>query len=419
MTVDRLVAAVRAAIGELGAGPLGRVAAVGIAGIAESGAPLGRDGRAQAPIIAWNDPRGGEVVDRLHRRFGAELERWIGQRLRAVSSVAKLGWLVDRGAGPVSRWLGVPELALHALTGVQATEFSLAARTGAYHIGDRRYVPEVVQTLGLGIEVFPPVLAAGCPMGQVSPAAATWSGLPAGVPVTLGGHDHLAGRAGAGVRHTDLANSVGTAETVLAGDQPWPDVDRALSLRVAVTLMPGGKKWALLASAARAGIVRAAVADVLGGSAEELDRHARGGARIALSDAAIEAAAHGEPFELPQGPQEAVWNGVLDGLAARTWEAVDRLRQTVSAPRPATAEGSGGPTATSGLVVFGGGSRSRPWLEAKAAARPATPVWRSGAQEAVARGAALWAGVAAGWWPSPEAGPQVPRERVIPPVLRR
>ena len=417
MTVDRLLAAVRDAIRKLGADSAPRVASVGIAGIAESGAPVGRDGRAQAPVIAWNDPRGAEVVDRLHRRFGSELERWIGQRLRTVSSVAKLGWLLDHGAGPVFRWLGVPELALQALTDAQATEFSLVARTGGYHVRDRCFLPAVMETLGLGVEVFPTVLAAGCPMGHVSPEAAAWSGLPARIPVTIAGHDHLAGQAGSGGRRVDLANSVGTAETVLAGDQPLPDVDRALSLRVAVTLMPGGKRWALLASAARAGIVRAAVAEALGCSAEELDRCAGGGPRVALDDSAIEAAAHGQPFELPEGSPGDVWTGVLHALSARTWHAVDRVRQISGAPATAAPEAIAG--CDPGLVVYGGGCRSRPWLEAKAAACPATPVWRSGAQEAAARGAALWAGVAAGWWPSPDSGPQVRLERVIPEEARR
>jgi xylulokinase len=55
------------------------------------------------------------------------------------------------------------------------------------------------------------------------------------------------------------------------------------------------------------------------------------------------------------------------------------------------------------LVVFGGGSRSPVWLRAKAAAL-GMPVVR-GSAEAVARGAALVAGVAAGWWATPAAGP--------------
>jgi xylulokinase len=463
MTVESLIDAVGRTCQQLEPEDRQRVAAVGIAGLAESGAPLGPGGRPQAPIIAWNDPRGAEVVERLRAQLGAGLERAIGQPLRTVSSVAKLGWLIEHGAGPVERWLGVPELALAALTGRHVTEFSLAARTGAYHLRERRYLPDVLAILGVG-PVFPPVAAAGADMGRITAAGARWSGVPAGIPVTLAGHDHLAGMIGAGVGASQIGNSVGTAETVVTslGPRSWPDADLSLSLRAAVTLLPGGKGPALLASAARSGLVAAAVTAALGCSAAELDRCAGTAATVAVEPQVIDAAVEGEPLDLPPGPPGAVWNGVLAALSERTWDAVDRLqRVAASAAEPwppgqagesaepsragpwlpgqagesvepsragrrrssgrsdkgsAMAPGSGGGAEAVGegpdLVVFGGGSRSRPWLAAKARARPKATVWRCPATEAVARGAALFAGVAAGWWPAAEEGPSFDLERV-------
>jgi xylulokinase len=416
MSVAALVDAVARVIGELGAaGDLAPVAAVGIAGMAESGAPLDRGGHPMAPIIAWHDPRGAEVVERLLRGFGPDLERSIGQRLRTVSSVAKLGWLVDQGVGPVDRWLGVPELVLHALTGSQATEFSLAARTGAYDVGARCYLPAVAQAIALSPDVFAAVAPAGAVMGRISAPGAVWSGLAPGIPVTIAGHDHLAGLVGSGAGPGDFANSVGTAETVVLTSATPPDVDRALASRVAVTLMPGGARWALLASAARSGIVLAAVAGALGASLADLDKAASGAGRGTVSEELITAAAVGDPFgaDMPPGLPGAIWNGLLDGLALRAWDAVDRLQEVagVAAPVAGAAGGAAGATGIR-LVVFGGGSRSRPWLEAKASARPDVEVWRSGATEAVARGAALYAGMAAGWWLAPEDGPRPPLERI-------
>ncbi len=109
--------------------------------MAESGAPL-RAGRPVGPVIAWHDGRGEETVASLERRFGPALARWTGRRIRTVSSLAKLGWLLDHGLPEPDRWLGVPELALFLLTGAEATEHSLAARTGAYHVTERRFLPE-------------------------------------------------------------------------------------------------------------------------------------------------------------------------------------------------------------------------------------------------------------------------------------
>jgi xylulokinase len=360
-------------------GPLRKeVVAVGLAGIAESGVPL-RSGRPLAPIIAWHDPRGEETVASLQDRFGADLPRWTGRRVRTVSSVAKLGWLVGRGLPEPDRWLGVPESALFLLTGAEATEYSLAARTGAYHVTGRRWLPEVVaHVLGApaaehrrrypGGEppagLFPPVRESGAVMGRIGPEAAAGYGLPPGIPVTIAGHDHLAAAAGLDVRPDDLLNSVGTAETLVRRLDLVPDVDRALELDLAVTLWPGGAAWAVLASAGRSGMVIEALATELG-----------------------------------------VAPGELDGLGG---PAAERWAETVGTLAMSTAAAAGRVAALAGphrrLAVFGGGSRSPMWLQAKASTA-GVPVVRCSVTEAAARGAALAAGVAAGWWGSTTDGP--------------
>jgi len=368
--LERALAQVIAALGPAREG----VAAVGVAGMAESGAPL-RAGRPVGPIIAWHDGRGEETVASLAARFGVDLARWTGRRLRTVSSVAKLGWLVDHGLTIPDRWLGVPELALWLLTGSELTEHSLAARTGAYHLTERTWLGEVTDHIGVPWGVFPEVRAAGSVMGLVSEAATLRFLIPAGVPVTLAGHDHLAAGAGLAVSAVDLLNSVGTAETVFRRTGSPPDVEHALALDLAVTLWPGGTSWAVLASAARSGVVLGELAAALGQTPAELDRQAESG-----TDAGKR------------------WTGTLADLVARTVEAGRRVAELLGAHRR--------------LIVFGGGSGSTPWLAAKASAA-GIPVLRSAVQDAAARGAALAAGSAAGWWPD-GAGPAASLEPVVP-----
>ena len=364
MSVAGLEAALRDVISALG--PAGKsTAAVGIAGLAESGAPL-LAGRPIGPIIAWHDGRGEETVASLEARFGPDLPRRTGRRLRVVSSVAKLGWLLAHGVPVPDRWLGVPELALFLLTGAEATEYSLAARTGAYDLIERTWLPEVIaHVLGSRAApapgLFPPVCSAGTAMGLVSEEAAAASGLPAGIPVTIAGHDHLAAAAGLGARPGDLLNSVGTAETVLRRIDSPPDLERALSLDLAVTLWPGGEAWCVLASAARSGLVVEALSARLGIDPARLDE--------------LVATGGGPPAEL--------WVETLRTLARRTASAAERVA-ALTGPHER-------------LIVFGGGSRSQPWLQAKAEVL-GIPVLACPEPEAAARGAALAAGVAAGWW---------------------
>ena len=400
--VDELLGAVRRAVSELGP-DRERVAGVGIAGLAESGAPLDGDGRPLAPVIAWHDRRGEDVAERLRDRFGDDLARSIGQEVRYVSSAAKLGWLLDHGVTGVSRWLGVPELCLRDLTGATATEWSLAARTGCFDVGRRTWLPDVAEAAGFDVGAFAEVLGAGTPMGRVHASAGEEWGLPPGVPVTIAGHDHLAGVVGSGADPGDLVNSVGTAETVVGRSPTLPDVDAALEAGVAVTLFPAGDGWAALASGARAGLAVNDAAEALGASPAELDAEAAEGDGILEAPDLLESLRARESPALPDGSAGAVWRTLLDALSVCTADAVDRVTGLLG---PAS-----GPPAR--LVVFGGGARSEPWLVAKAA-RLDLPVWRTAAGEAVARGAALFGGVAAGWWSSPEAAPGASLERQPP-----
>ena len=399
--VEMPVSALRQALAEV-LGALGdrreAVAGVGVAGVAESGAPHDERGNALGPVIAWHDPRGGETVERLEQRFGAELARRIGQRLRTVSSVAKLGWWAGRGVEP-RRWLGVPELCLFHLSGEQATEYSLVARTGCYDVAGRQLMPEVADAAGFPISVFPEVLPAGAVMGRVSSDGAAWSGLPAGIPVTIAGHDHLVGAQGCGAGEGDLVNSVGTAETVLRRHAQVPDVEAALASKVAVSVAPAVRGWVALASAARAGVVLGSASETLGRPLRELDQLAEGAEPVDAT-ALVQSIQDGDSPDLPDAAPGAVWKGLLEALSRRTCDAAERVIALL------------GPAER--MLVFGGGSRSGPWMSAKAAASP-VPVFKVLVDEAVARGASVFAGVAAGWWPEPHEAPPAPVERVLQP----
>ncbi len=396
--VGSLRAAVAAALAALGPAALARVAAVGVAGMAEAGAGLDRGGRPVTPVIAWHDGRGQEAADALDAALGPELHLRVGQRLRRIMTVAKLGWLAAHGPADLARWLGVPELVLSDLTGAQATEFSLAARTGCYDLDRRTWIPEVGAVLGFDVSVFAPVEPAGAAMGRVSGPGSAWSGLSQGIPVTVAGHDHPVGLAGAGVEGDEVANSVGTAETLVARCAHLPDVAAALERRVAVGLHPGGREWAALVSVVRSGIVVETAAAALGLRPAELDRlvtaarpgpGSGSGSQVELAAALDELAAGEARAVVGAGPPAAVWDGLLWALAARAGDAYRRLTEVVG-PRQ-------------GVVVFGGGSVSEPWLEAKAERLPVPlrrPEGLPAAGSAVARGAAFYAGAAAGWWPS-------------------
>jgi len=191
--------------------------AIGIASMAEAGVPLDSKGRPVGEIVAWFDPRPAPHAEWLGRRIGAPaLFARTGLRPEAKYTLAKLLWLREerpREFVRLRRWAGVAELVAHHLTGELATNASLACRTAAFSVAERRWDAELLSLAGLTPEQMPAVLPLGRPVGGLTAAAAARLGLAEETPVAIAGHDHLAGALGAGVtRPGDVLDSMGSAE---------------------------------------------------------------------------------------------------------------------------------------------------------------------------------------------------------------
>ena len=194
--------------------------AIGVASMAEAGVPLDARSRTVGEIVAWFDPRPGPQADWLERQVGAPaLFARTGLRPEAKYTLPKLLWLqAERPSefARLRRWAGVAELVAHRLTGELATNASLACRTAAFNVAERRWDDELLALAGLDAVQMPQVLPLGRAVGGLGAAAAVRLGLRAGTPVAIAGHDHLVGAIGAGVTQPGQAlDSMGSAEVAL------------------------------------------------------------------------------------------------------------------------------------------------------------------------------------------------------------
>ena len=401
MSLDALRAAIAAAVAALG-DERRRVVAVGIASMGEAGVPFDSAGRPTGPLIAWHDQRGGKVVRQLDEAFGDALPARVGQATRTQSSIAKIGWFIQHGV-EVSRWLGTAELGLWSLTGEQATEPSLACRTGAFDVRHGHFVADIITAVGASPEVFPPVHAAGDVDGRVTPEGAEWLGLPVGIPVTVAGHDHMVGAVGVGIGSCDLLDSIGTSETLVRYASTGLDLGDAVAHGADVSIDPLHGRFAIMAGDLRPGRIVEAARRMLGDAAfEALNR------RDQLGDSggdAPDASAGQEVLEQlrSEGATEAVtelagvrWRGLVEAMTAYMWRCAQDIEPLTGPP--------------SRVVLIGGGARSDLWAAAK---RRLThlPVVRSRV-EATAFGAALFGGRAAGLWPDLAAAPRHALEEI-------
>jgi xylulokinase len=216
-------------IREVTAGRAADVRAVSATSMAEAGVPIDRAGQYLYPIISWLDNRSAPQSERWREWLGPlDAFRITGQTIQAKFSLNKLMWLRENEPAVVERlhkWLCMEDFVLYKLSGVAATDHSLASRTFALDQRTLDWSPTMLGLAGFSAGVFPTAHPSGTAIGEVTRAAAGETGLPVGAVVATGGHDHLCGSLAAGVVGPGaLLDSMGTAESgLLLGDRFDPD----------------------------------------------------------------------------------------------------------------------------------------------------------------------------------------------------
>jgi sugar (pentulose or hexulose) kinase len=196
------------------------IRAIGVASMAEAGLLVdARTGAPRTEIIPWYDARS---IDQAHTIEAADeplsLFRRTGLHPSFTYGLAKILWLRNRQLHVVDGavWLSVADYIVFRLTGVMATDPTLAARTYVYSLIDGAWDDEWIRHFGLAPLNFPPIVRTGEPVGAVHDNAASFTGLMAGARVAIGGHDHICASLAVGlVKSGIVVDSIGTAESML------------------------------------------------------------------------------------------------------------------------------------------------------------------------------------------------------------
>ncbi len=191
-----------------------------ISSMAEAGLPLDADMQPLYPIVAWYDTRCEPQVKSWEAVFTpAALHAITGQRINTSFTAFKWLWFKENEpelAARTAHWLSVPDYLLWRLTGEQATDLSLASRTLLFDQRTRQWSADLLERVGLQSQQLPKPLPGGTIAGYLSVQAATDCGLAAGMPCSVGGHDHLcAAFAAGGIEPGRMIDSIGTAEALL------------------------------------------------------------------------------------------------------------------------------------------------------------------------------------------------------------
>lgn len=195
------------------------VAALSCASVGEEVVLLDGAQRPVADAITWYDPRGTTQAAGFLAGPGADLHLTRDMPPDASFSLFKLLWIRDHQPDDLARseaWTDLGDFVLLGLGGELVMDWSHASRAGAFDPWARDWDRDSIAASGLTID-FPRLVSSGTVIGTLAPDVARRTGLPPGLHLVSGGHDHLCAAYGAGLRTTsDLFLSAGTSEAHLA-----------------------------------------------------------------------------------------------------------------------------------------------------------------------------------------------------------
>jgi sugar (pentulose or hexulose) kinase len=175
--------------------------------------------------LMYND---GRAAAQAERAIAAGSHVWarFGVRMQPSWALPRAIWLLEQGLVPAgARIVHQGDHLVSQLTGEQtATDSSQALKTGV-DLTTLRWPVDVFDSLGLDVALLPEVVLPGTVIGQVSPAAAAATSIPAGTPVKAGMTDGCASQIACGaVLPGRWSSALGTT-LVLKGSTTAPIID--------------------------------------------------------------------------------------------------------------------------------------------------------------------------------------------------
>jgi len=383
-----------------------KLSAVAFTGMAEAGVPIDASGNVLYPAITWYDRRVLPQLQRWQESIGSnETAQITGLPMAPMAGILRPMWLRDHAPDVFRRmqtWLNLPDYAAYRLCGSKVTEYSLASRMMVLDLGDARWSQALLDKAELDHTMLGELAPSGTMIGRVNKSAADETGLPVGLPVCTGGHDHLCAAVGLGViKPGDLFDSIGTAEAVVATLSQRNQDPAIASVGIAQGLhVVPGRYYAISGNAYGGGSIdwvrRLLMGAVIDQSLTFESLIERAGKVAPGSDGVfflphlrqanppiIDPSSRGAFVGLSSGTESGqLSRAVLEGVAYELQRILDSVSECFSVTNRR-------------LVAAGGGTRNRLLMQIKADVS-GLPIVIPAVDEATCLGAALAAGIGAG-----------------------
>lgn len=225
--IDNAHSTIRAVLDESGV-PAEQVGAIATTGMVPAVVPVDADGRPVRRAMLQNDARATAQIERLRATLDpAEVLSATGSAITQQSVAPTAMWLRDNEPevwARTARLVGSYDWVLMALGAAPHVELNWAIESGLGGLDGQRYDP-MFAAAGLGEDLMPQVLAPGAQAGTLSGSAAAATGLREGLPLIVGGADHVLSAYAAGVNAPGdwLVKLGGAGDVLAASDAPVVD----------------------------------------------------------------------------------------------------------------------------------------------------------------------------------------------------
>ncbi len=198
-----------------------RIKAVAVTGMGMDGVPIDEQGNCLYPFISWHDPRTEAQLQWWVNHIGVERTfQTGGNTLWPFNTALRLLWMAEHEPEILARtdkWLLIEDFLNFMLCGRRATDYTMASCTLLFDQRKRDWSDEILAQAGIHRDLLCDAHPSGTWLGEVTARAAEATGLPAGTPVVLGGHDYLCSALPVGAFQPGVVLDVtGTWEIVLA-----------------------------------------------------------------------------------------------------------------------------------------------------------------------------------------------------------
>lgn len=203
----------------------GKIEAISVASFGEAAVMLDVNGKSVRDSIFYTDIRGTDELAQLRNEVDIDrLQNVTGMPVNYMYTLLKLLWLKKFEPwvfDKTDKLLLYGSYIEYMLTGIAATDSSLASRTLMFDRHQLDWDKQVCDRYGISLSWLPQYVPAGSAIGRILPDVADELGLSGDLLVVSGVHDQVAAALGCGALESgQVADGIGSAECITA---PLPE----------------------------------------------------------------------------------------------------------------------------------------------------------------------------------------------------